>query len=247
MATNGNVLLVLPTLNEISGLKVILPQIPLELFRKVIVLDGCSTDGTIEFCESNGLEVFVQKQRGLRNGMMELLTSDLANYDYILTFSPDGNCDPGTLHGFVEMLDGNVDLVIGSRYAGDQSSADDDVITAFGNWVFTRSTNLLFRSKYTDVFSIYRAFKPNLVWDLCLHEDESYRFAERAFHTKLSWEPLMSYRAAKYRKNIADYPVGEPARIGGERKLQVVRWGAAFLAQLIRETWYTPAKIVKGH
>ena len=29
------------------------------------------------------------------------------------------------------------DLVIGRRYLGDAKSEDDDIVTAFGNWLFT--------------------------------------------------------------------------------------------------------------
>ena len=58
---------------------------------------------------------------------------------------------------------------------------------------------------------------------------------ERLFRTVISWEPLMSVRAAKYKKRIAEVPAGEPPRIGGERKLQVLRWGAAYYFQFWRE------------
>jgi hypothetical protein len=37
---------------------------------------------------------------------------------------------------------------------------------------------------------------------------------------------------------VSEIPVGEPARIGGERKLQVVRWGAAYLLQTVRELYF---------
>ena len=48
----------------------------------------------------------------------------------------------------------------------------------------------------------------------------------------------MSVRAAKAGKKVTEVPVGEPARIGGERKLQVLRWGAAYYFQFWRELWY---------
>jgi hypothetical protein len=42
-------------------------------------------------------------------------------------------------------------------------------------------------------------------------------------------------RAAKRRLRIAEIPADEPSRIAGERKLQVFKWGAAYLFQIIRE------------
>ena len=36
-----------------------------------------------------------------------------------------------------------------SRYLGDAKSADDTLMTAFGNWMFTTAVNILFNAKYT--------------------------------------------------------------------------------------------------
>ena len=38
-----------PTLNEIDGMRVILPQIKKEWYHQLIVVDGGSTDGTVEY------------------------------------------------------------------------------------------------------------------------------------------------------------------------------------------------------
>lgn len=35
-----------------------------------------------------------------------------------------------------------------------------------------------------------------------------------------------------------DDTADEPARIGGERKLQIVRWGGAYMTQVFRELYY---------
>ena len=61
---------------------------------------------------------------------------------------------------------------------------------------------------------------------------------ERLFGTVISWEPLMSVRAAKKKKKVAEVPVDEPARIGGLRKLQIFRWGAAYYFQFWYERFY---------
>jgi hypothetical protein len=48
-------------------------------------------------------------------------------------------------------------------------------------------------------------------------------------------EPILSARAAKRRLRTADIACPEPPRIGGERKLQVVRWGLGYMTQVICE------------
>jgi hypothetical protein len=127
------------------------------------------------------------------------------------------------------------DMVIVSRYLGKAKSEDDDFLTGFGNWFFTTTCNILHRAHYTDAMVIYRAYKTKIVYDLELHKDDGFATAEKLFGTKVSWEPLLSVRAAKRKLRVTEIPGDEPPRLGGERKLQVWRWGAVFLFQFIRE------------
>ena len=95
--------------------------------------------------------------------------------------------------------------------------------------------NLFHGGRYTDAMVIYRAYKKNLIHDLDLDKDASYATEEKLFKTNISWEPLLSIRAAKRKLKVAEIPGDEPARSGGERKLQVLRWGAAYMYQVFRE------------
>jgi glycosyltransferase involved in cell wall biosynthesis len=224
------------TLNEIDGVKAILPQIDTSSIDRILVVDGGSTDGTIEWCRANGYEVYVQRRKGIRYAYLEVMP--LLDCDVILTISPDGNCPPAAIPRLVERMAQGCDLVIGSRYLGDAKSDDDDIVTGFGNWLFTRTVNLLHGARYTDAMVIFRAFRRSLIAELDLDKEESYALPERLFGTIISWEPLMSVRAAKRKKNICEVAVGEPPRIGGERKLQIWRWGAAYYFQFWRELWF---------
>lgn len=224
------------TLNEIDGVKVIMPQIDRAWCDQIIVVDGGSTDGTIEWCRAQGYEVYVQTRPGIRFAYLEVLP--LIRGDVILTISPDGNCPVDTIPAVLQPMRDGFDLVIGSRYLGQAKSDDDDIITAFGNWLFTTTINRLHGGHFTDAMVIYRAFRRNLIYELDLDKDVSYELPERLFGTIISWEPLMSVRAAKRRLKITEIGVGEPARIGGTRKLQILRWGAAYYFQFWRELWY---------
>ena len=229
------VTLVVMALNEIEGMKAIMPQIKPEWCDQIIVADGGSTDGTIEWSREQGYEVIVQSKKGIRFAYFDIL--DHIKGDAVISFSPDGNSPPEAIPELIEKFKEGYDLVIGSRYLGPAQSEDDDIITAFGNWLFTRTVNLLHGGKYTDVMVIYRIYRTSLIYDLDLDKDASYTLSERLFSTVISWEPLMSVRAAKARLKIGEIPVDEPPRIGGERKLQIFRWGAAYYFQFLWETF----------
>lgn len=228
------------TLNEIASVKVIMPEVDRKLFDQILVIDGGSTDGTIEWCKEQGFEVYVQKQRGLRQAYLEALPH--IRGDVMVTFSPDGNSLTNVLPQLVEELKKGWDMVIVSRYLGNAKSEDDSMITRFGNWMFTTMINVLHGGKYTDAMVIYRGYKKNLFYDLQLTDDSAFKMPEKLFFTKISIEPLLSIRAARAKLKITEIPGDEPKRIGGERKLQIIRWGLAFLYQTLFETMKKPLK-----
>ena len=82
---------------------------------------------------------------------------------------------------------------------------------------------------------IYRAYPKKLIYDLDLDKDSSYSFEVKLFRTKISWEPMLSARAAIRKLKIGEIPGDEPPRIGGERKLQIWQWGAAYYFQFLRD------------
>jgi glycosyltransferase involved in cell wall biosynthesis len=233
VARKCTVTLVVPTLNEIVGMKAIMPQVRREWVDQIIILDGGSTDGTAEWARDNDYEVHVQSEPGIRQAYMEVLPK--VRGDVILTFSPDGNSIPELLPQLVAKIDEGYDMVIASRYKPPAKSADDDLVTAFGNWLFTRTVNVLHGGKYTDAMVIYRAYRTKLIRDLELDQDRWYRTPEWLFRTRISWEPLLSARAARRRLKVCEIPGDEPVRLGGERKLRVLQWGAAYYFQFLRD------------
>lgn len=230
------VTLLVPTLNEINGMKAIMPQVKRDWCDQILILDGGSTDGTIEYAKEQGYETYIQKQKGFRHAYIEALP--LIKGDVVVTFSPDGNSIPELIPRLIEEIEKGYDMVIASRYFSGAKSEDDDMITAFGNWFFTRTINILHGGHYTDALVIFRAYKTRLIYDLDLNKDESYSMAEKLFNTKISWEPLLSVRAAKRKLKVSEIPGDEPPRIGGERKLKILKWGAAYYFQFLRELFF---------
>jgi glycosyltransferase involved in cell wall biosynthesis len=228
--------LLIPTLNEITGMKAIMPRIDRKWVDQVLFMDGGSTDGTIEWARDNGYDVYVQKQTGIRQGFLEALP--LVRGDVIITFTPDGNSVPEVIPQLVAKMKEGFDMVIASRYLPPARSDDDDLLTGFGNWFFTKTVNVLFGGGYKDVMGIYRAYKKQLIYDLELDQDRWYRVPETLFCTRsrgVSWDPMLSARAARRRLKVAEVPGDEPARLGGVRKLRIWRWGAVCYYQFWRD------------
>jgi len=214
--------LFIPTLNEIEAIKTIMPRIKREWVDEIIVVDGNSTDGTPEWFRENGYRVISQKSHGLAGAYWECF--EAAAGDVIILFTPDGNSIPDLIPVMVEKMREGYDLVIASRYASGAKSQDDDFVTGFGNWMFTKMVKTFYGGPVTDVLVAYRAFRKSLVSTLQL---------TRSNHPYFEQELVI--RSIKHGLRIAEVPGDEPARIGGVRKMSVVYNGSWVLYGILRE------------
>ncbi len=218
--------LLMPALNEIEGLKAVAPRIKREWVDEIILVDGRSTDGTAEYAKSLGYHVIVERENKKGEGLadayheaMKHLTSDV-----VITFSPDGNSIPENIPRLIDKMKKGYDMVIVSRYLDGAKSEDDDLITGFGNWMFTRMVNFLFGGHYTDSLVMFRAWKTSLfhTWSESVATDAGY-------------ELFFSIRCAKFGKKVGEIPGDEPKRIGGARKMNPLRNGFAALCLILSE------------
>jgi glycosyltransferase involved in cell wall biosynthesis len=210
-------------LNEIEAIQKVLPHIKREWVDEIIVVDGGSTDGTIEYCESQGFRVLRQKERGYGRGMLELI--DVAKGDMIIEFMGDGNCKPETIPQLVAKIEEGYDLVVASRYTHGAKSLDDTVITRFGNWAFTHIINVLFRTSFQDSTMGYRAYRK-----------EAFRTLEMD-SPGLCFPTQGSIQFARFGYRILEIPSDEPLRLGGERKAQNIKTGLELLEMIGKEVF----------
>ena len=213
--------LIAPTINEIEGLSAVLPQIDRDWIDEIIIVDGGSTDGTVEYALENGCTVYRQRVKGYGAALREAIAASKG--DLIIEFQPDGNTEAATIPALIAKINEGYDVVIGSRYLPGAVSWDDDPITKIGNRAFTFLVNLFFRSHYTDTLIGTRIFRRDAFGKLGMR------------CTGLSWAIELPIRFAKKKMRIAEIPANEPKRIGGQRKMRPFKHGFEFLMTLLRE------------
>ncbi|MBF0144054.1 MAG: glycosyltransferase family 2 protein [Magnetococcales bacterium] len=229
--------LILPTLNEIDGLRATVPRLDRGLFERIVVVDGGSTDGTVAYAREQGLEVIFQEGRELNNAQRTaFLQVDSA---YVIMFSPDGNCIPELLPRLCGLLaEGNHDLVIVSRYLDGARSDDDDLLTGFGNGMFTGIINLLFRARFTDTLSIFRGYRSEAIRAMNLPEIARESRLRATMPLLNSWEVASCLRAPRLGLRCGEIAGDEPARIGGIRKMGIVRNGLATVGAILLDFFF---------
>ncbi|MEI6491395.1 MAG: glycosyltransferase [Verrucomicrobiota bacterium] len=205
--------LIIPVKNELPGLKVYLPTlIASGRFLEIIVIDGKSTDGSIEYAKSLGCRVVTQDKPGIRAAYLQTYRS--FSGDAVIVFSPDGNSLPEAIPAIITNLENGYDMVIASRYKDGAKSDDDTILSGPANSVFSFLISL-FGYPYTDAMVMYRGYRIDVPKRLGLDVRRG-DFYERTSGRHVSWEPLMSIRAAKASLKIAEIGFDEPKRIDQE-------------------------------
>ena len=140
--------LIVLTLNEIDGVKNILPKIDQKLVNEILVVDGGSTDGTIEHVKKLGFKIIIQSIKG--HGGAILTGVQNTKSDNIVFFGPDGNHDVNEIKQLIKKIDEGFEQVVISRFGKGSINLDAGKIDTFGNKMFTFFANLFFRGNLTD-------------------------------------------------------------------------------------------------
>jgi len=216
-----SVTVIICTLNEIDGLKKIMPNIKKEWADEWLFVDGGSTDGTIEEIKKQGFSLIFQQGKGLGDAYREGIRKSKS--DYILFFAPDGNDEVSDLPKVIQKIKEGYDIVHISRFGKNSFSEDAGPITYFGNKMFTFLVNVFFGGKFTDALNGFRIIKRDVILSLNLEAD---------FET---FEEQTCIRATKKGYSIFEIDGNEPNRVGGTRKMRPLYTGADLSKMIIKE------------
>ena len=209
------------TLDEIDGVRAILPKLNKDWAEEIIFVDGGSKDGTIEEAKKLGFEVIHQNNKGEGNACR--IGVEKTNSDFIMFFSPDGNDEPEEIPKMINKISEGFDIVHISRFGKHSESRDAGPIDRFGNRMFTFLVNVFFGGHYSDALNGFRIIRRDVM--LKLKTDAQY----------LNIEQQICIRAVKKDYKVFEINGREPNRIGGQRKMKPLPTGASLSLQIIKE------------
>lgn len=218
---NPKVTVLICTLNEAENLPHVIPLIP-DWVDEVLIVDGHSTDGTVEIARSLRPDVRTLNQPGRGKGDALKFGVEQASGDIIVTLDADGETDPSDLPAFVEAVQRGCDFAKGSRLAHGRPQRMP-LYRWVGNKILAMTCNLLYGTRFTDVCSGYTAFRKQAF----LRIDLTYNNCEM--------EQQMLVRARKLGMTIIEVPHHSDGRIAGTSKVSGFRQGLIDWLVIIKE------------
>ncbi|MFC1705405.1 glycosyltransferase family 2 protein [Planctomycetota bacterium] len=214
------------TYNEITGLRALYDRIPVDAVDEVVAIDGGSTDGTVEFLRSRGVDVYGQDAPG--RGEAFRIAFRRTSGDALLFFSPDGNENPGDIPKFRPLLEAGNDMVIATRMVVGAHNEEDVQLFRWRKWAnnaFTLMANVSWnRQKFlSDAINGFRAITRD-AWQRMVLDGHGYTI-----------EYQSSIRAFKCRMRIAEFPTHESSRLDDRQGSPSINTGVAFLRLYLSE------------
>jgi glycosyltransferase involved in cell wall biosynthesis len=150
---------IVPTLNEEEAIAEVIEGLP-GSYRghdvEVHVVDGGSTDRTVERAEGAGANVIHQRRSGGKgNGVSQALAE--IDADIYVMLDGDGTYDPGELGKLLDpVIDGSAEHVVGRRSNRERGAIPR--LNLLGNYLFNLVTRVSTGEEIHDMLSGYRAF-----------------------------------------------------------------------------------------
>jgi glycosyltransferase involved in cell wall biosynthesis len=217
--------------NEIEALPIVLDKIPRDLFNEIIVIDGGSTDGSLELIRQHNFDVLVQESKGRGSGFaLGFKFASKNALDFICFLSTDGNEDPLDLVEMVRIAKSeSPEIIIASRMLKESWNEEDGHWfrpRKWGNKFFALFAYMLFGSgkKYiSDPINGYRGLSLS-AWNLLRPDAENFNI-----------EYQISVRAYRRNLKVIEFPTKEGPRIGGKSGAKAVPTTIAMFQVLLAE------------
>ncbi len=201
----NKVTVVLPTLNEEKAIGPVIDELKKEGLGNILVVDGHSTDKTVDIAKSKGVEVVIQDGKGKTDAIKSCIRH--LKTDYTLFMDCDFTYDPKDVDKFLEKIK-DYDEVIGDRNLKNENMAK---MNRFGNSVITKFLNLVISANLSDVLSGMYMFKTELLKEIELTSKgfqlEVELAAKAAENGKIIQIPI-NYRGRMGDSNVSPFQEG---------------------------------------
>ena len=214
--------LVILTWNEVDAVRVIFPKIKKEWVDEILVVDGGSTDGTIDEAKKAGYKIIKQEIKGHGGAIITGVKNTRS--DNIIIFGPDGNHEPEEIPRLIQKIEEGFDQVVVSRFTKQSVIREPNYgFVKFGNKFFTFFANILFKGNLSDTMTDSRIITRNA-------------FNELDFDALFSDSTLtMSIRGMKKKQRMTEIIGDQGRRIGGERKMKPFKTGVVLIKRILKE------------
>jgi glycosyltransferase involved in cell wall biosynthesis len=219
---------VIPTLDEERNIAWVLNRLP-SVVDEVIIVDGRSTDGTVEAALAARSDVRVVDEPTPGKGAALRAGFEAARGDVIVMLDADGSMHPDELTRYLDRMGEGYDLVKGSRFLPGGGTADISRLRAVGNLALLGFANWLFRCEFTELCYGFMALRRSALPRLRLTADG------------FEIETQIVASALREGMRVAEVPSFEAARRSGVSNLRTFRDGSRVLRELLRVSRLEPA------
>jgi glycosyltransferase involved in cell wall biosynthesis len=213
---------VIPAKNEARNIGWVLQRMP-AVVDEVIIVDGLSTDGTLDVAKSIDPDVVVIHEMQHGKGAAMRAGMAAARGEYVVLLDADGSMDPAEIDRYVEQMVLGFDLVKGSRKLEGGGSTDLTPLRDFGNARLLDLANLLFQTDFTELCYGFVGLRRSAIAALQLDADG------------FEIETQIVTRAVRAGLRIIEVPSMEAPRRYGESNLRTFRDGWRVLRTMLAE------------
>jgi glycosyltransferase involved in cell wall biosynthesis len=205
--------LVIPALDEEQTISGVLALVDRTLVDELIVVDNGSRDQTAQKARQAGARVVAERRRGYGCACLRGIAA-VEQADVILFHDADGSDDPAEARQLISRLvEGNLDLVVGSRTLGNVEPGALTPIQTFGNWLTCSLVWFFWGVRFTDL-GPFRALTSRALERLDMSDPD------------FGWTIEMQVKAAQRGLRVAELPVTCRNRQGGRSKVSGTIWGS---------------------
>lgn len=145
--TQDDVTVVIPTLNEEEAISDVLNEVITQGYTHILIVDGNSTDNTINIVKKHGINYINQRDKGKTGAVKAAL--EQVNTPYFVLMDGDCTYSAKDIEQLFPLMENN-NQVIGARTSGRENIT---MINRLGNWGINKIFNFFFNTKLTDVCS----------------------------------------------------------------------------------------------